>query len=307
MRPVPPPLYIDGDYVVYPNFRVRLTLSTAPADMAHHGWRADPATAGFWQFVNGEFRPVLGYVDLEPIDPAWPLPNQALPANPFPQQQQGHQPEDLVDVAGLAGNDQEDANQLDNGPQPPAEIPVPAAEPGQPHDPAAPLANTEDPEAADHQRENVQQNAANNEAPTAAGRPGNGNEADHGGARANQGNLNDDAAGPNPQTTNVRGITLECKICFTKTVDVVCLPCGHVCMCRSCAPMVMRGTPPHMNPNICPICRRPVSRMVSLSSYYSFVPRAHAYVSIASGLLDLKHRILLQRASIVLHQNRSWS
>lgn len=259
MSAAPLPLYIDGDYIVYPNFRVRLTLNAEPVEMTHQGLRVNAATAGYWQFVNGEFRPVLGYVDLEPIDAVWPLPGQARPANPFVQQQQHLQPGHAAGAAGPVGNNnQEDAN------RPAAELPAVAGEPGEPHDPAAPLADAERQQVADQGRENANQNAATNGGPAEEGRLGNDNdEAELGGQRANPRNLDDDAARPDPQSTTIRGITLECKICFTKTVDMVCLPCGHICMCRSCAPLVMRGSPPNRNPNICPICRRSVTGMVS--------------------------------------------
>lgn len=38
-----------------------------------------------------------------------------------------------------------------------------------------------------------------------------------------------------------------CVACQEKQRNTVCLPCGHVCVCEECIPM--------LNPKTCPICR----------------------------------------------------
>lgn len=52
-----------------------------------------------------------------------------------------------------------------------------------------------------------------------------------------------------------------CVICMADTVDHVCLPCGHVAMCASCASSVMR-TPARA----CPICQTQLSDVAHWSN-----------------------------------------
>jgi hypothetical protein len=47
----------------------------------------------------------------------------------------------------------------------------------------------------------------------------------------------------------------RCKICLAAPLNCVMLECGHLCACQTCAHQLAD----------CPICRRGVSRVVSLS------------------------------------------
>ena len=46
--------------------------------------------------------------------------------------------------------------------------------------------------------------------------------------------------------------SLACKICLREEKQVACLPCGHLCLCKSCQP-------PH---GCCPLCYEPVESRV---------------------------------------------
>jgi len=58
-------------------------------------------------------------------------------------------------------------------------------------------------------------------------------------------NENTGSAEDNPNT---------CVICFTRSRDVVIIPCGHVCSCRGCTEQC----------RICPICRQNIERLVPI-------------------------------------------
>ena len=45
---------------------------------------------------------------------------------------------------------------------------------------------------------------------------------------------------------------IECVSCWDAAPDTVILECGHVCLCRACAPAA----------KACPLCRKPVVRVV---------------------------------------------
>ncbi|XKL59839.1 hypothetical protein PGB90_000855 [Kerria lacca] len=44
-------------------------------------------------------------------------------------------------------------------------------------------------------------------------------------------------------------ISKECKICFDKPVESILIPCGHMCLCKTCALNLC------IRERICPICR----------------------------------------------------
>jgi len=44
----------------------------------------------------------------------------------------------------------------------------------------------------------------------------------------------------------------RCCVCTVRCVDTICLPCGHLCMCRHCATIVLNKD------KKCPICRKQI-------------------------------------------------
>lgn len=50
----------------------------------------------------------------------------------------------------------------------------------------------------------------------------------------------------------------ECVICMSEPRDTTVLPCRHMCMCSECAKLLRLQT------NRCPICRRPVERLMEI-------------------------------------------
>lgn len=48
----------------------------------------------------------------------------------------------------------------------------------------------------------------------------------------------------------------DCVICYDAQQSVVCVPCGHIAMCSSCAHEVVKTT------HVCPLCRVPIREIV---------------------------------------------
>jgi len=46
----------------------------------------------------------------------------------------------------------------------------------------------------------------------------------------------------------------NCKICFSNKMDVLCRPCGHLCVCQSCSKRLSK----------CPICRKDVKQYIKV-------------------------------------------
>tara|TARA_B100001175_G_C19510816_1_gene643746 strand:+ start:3012 stop:3536 length:525 start_codon:yes stop_codon:yes gene_type:complete len=46
----------------------------------------------------------------------------------------------------------------------------------------------------------------------------------------------------------------NCKICFSKKMDVLCRPCNHLCLCSSCSKKCSK----------CPICRKDVKKYLKI-------------------------------------------
>ena len=46
-----------------------------------------------------------------------------------------------------------------------------------------------------------------------------------------------------------------CSVCLTEKVEVIIQPCGHVCVCRDCAAVLIENIEKK-----CPICRRTIQK-----------------------------------------------
>ena len=50
----------------------------------------------------------------------------------------------------------------------------------------------------------------------------------------------------------------DCVVCWANEKDVVCVPCGHVAMCKSCSKAVMQQS------GLCPVCRCAVREIIQV-------------------------------------------
>lgn len=48
----------------------------------------------------------------------------------------------------------------------------------------------------------------------------------------------------------------KCTVCMTKQIDVVLIPCGHMCVCKDCSLLICK------NDDRCPICRRTIVQVI---------------------------------------------
>lgn len=46
----------------------------------------------------------------------------------------------------------------------------------------------------------------------------------------------------------------ECAVCMDNPIDIVCIPCGHLILCSSCANRIQQAE------KRCPTCREPVTK-----------------------------------------------
>jgi len=49
----------------------------------------------------------------------------------------------------------------------------------------------------------------------------------------------------------------KCCVCFDSKIDTVLVPCGHLCLCLSCAKVITE-----QNPKRCPICKTNIQNVV---------------------------------------------
>lgn len=61
------------------------------------------------------------------------------------------------------------------------------------------------------------------------------------------------AAGESPAPD---GADFTCAVCLEKQIQVVLLPCAHLCLCKDCAEQLLR--------NECPMCRKKVKRRINV-------------------------------------------
>ena len=75
-----------------------------------------------------------------------------------------------------------------------------------------------------------------------------------------------DTGRPEPKTDEEMLISMECKICYTQTAEVACLPCGHLVMCRWCSdqhsPVLQHDRTRPRRAAGCPVCRKGVRQKV---------------------------------------------
>lgn len=60
---------------------------------------------------------------------------------------------------------------------------------------------------------------------------------------------------PAPKKAKKESPTSCCAICLDKPCAMVCIPCGHACLCQTCGPLQPAGEP-------CIICRAPVEKLL---------------------------------------------
>ena len=46
-----------------------------------------------------------------------------------------------------------------------------------------------------------------------------------------------------------------CVVCMDAKIDTVCVPCGHLCLCQGCAPLID-------NQGNCPYCRQIITKTI---------------------------------------------
>lgn len=75
-----------------------------------------------------------------------------------------------------------------------------------------------------------------------------------------------DSGRPEPKAEEEMMVKLECRICYSQTADVACLPCGHLVMCKWCSDqhsptMHHDRTRPRRSAQ-CPVCRKGIRQKV---------------------------------------------
>jgi len=65
-------------------------------------------------------------------------------------------------------------------------------------------------------------------------------------------------------SSNWAGPKISCAICFEDKPQMVCLPCGHVCICEGCSKELVR-----LRKTLCPICRKAFVDGQQLNVFFS--------------------------------------
>ena len=58
--------------------------------------------------------------------------------------------------------------------------------------------------------------------------------------------------------------TFKCQVCFTKTIDVILIPCNHIYLCKDCVGQIIAVTDDNDSVN-CPVCN---NRVIEFQSIY---------------------------------------
>jgi hypothetical protein len=75
-----------------------------------------------------------------------------------------------------------------------------------------------------------------------------------------------DSGRPEPKTDDEMTFKLECRICYSQTAEVACLPCGHLVMCKWCSeqhsPTMQHDRTRPRRAAACPVCRKGIRQKV---------------------------------------------
>jgi hypothetical protein len=75
-----------------------------------------------------------------------------------------------------------------------------------------------------------------------------------------------DSGRPEPKTDEEMTFKLECRICYSQTAEVACLPCGHLVMCKWCSeqhsPTMQHDRTRPRRAAACPVCRKGIRQKV---------------------------------------------
>jgi len=77
-----------------------------------------------------------------------------------------------------------------------------------------------------------------------------------------------DSGRPEPKTDEEMTFKLECRICYSQTAEVACLPCGHLVMCKWCSeqhsPTMQHDRTRPRRAAACPVCRKGIRQKVKV-------------------------------------------
>ena len=59
---------------------------------------------------------------------------------------------------------------------------------------------------------------------------------------------------------------LACVVCYTAPKDTVCLPCIHLCICKSCSEIIKHMDADSNMRNRCPMCRHMSTHFIQINS-----------------------------------------
>jgi hypothetical protein len=75
-----------------------------------------------------------------------------------------------------------------------------------------------------------------------------------------------DSGRPEPKSDEEMTVKLECRICYSQTAEVACLPCGHLVMCKWCSeqhsPTMQHDRTRPRRAAACPVCRKGIRQKV---------------------------------------------